>query len=172
MGPQPHPLLHFLVRMKPTSTNVFFSGRQKCESHNVKYLGCKEDVEVFLSQISDAHPLPDWQYGYRPKEWISPTAFQGVLTLWRVSAPSATKTNHTSLLFFVCLHFQCWTNTPLHYAHIQSNKETTVCTREFYYACLLVYRWQYRYVITLLPVFARNVFIAGIRLSFDILYRV
>ena len=41
----------------------------------------------------------------------------------------------------------------LHYAHLQSNKETTVWRVHFHYACHLPYRWQYRYVTTVLPTF-------------------
>ena len=47
----------------------------------------------------------------------------------RSSILSHEETNHTSLLFFTCLHFQCWTNTL--YAYLQSNKETTVWTCAF-----------------------------------------
>ena len=44
--------------------------------------------------------LTRWQYGdgrYHAKGWFRPTAFQGVLTLWRVAAPSATKKRTTPL---------------------------------------------------------------------------
>ena len=77
--------------------------------------------------------------------------------IWRwiscVPAPSAT--NHTSLLFFACLHFQCWTNT-LH-TTTQSNKETV-------WMCVftpILYTWQYWYIATVLIAFARNVFYGG-----------
>ena len=46
------------------------------------------------SQISEAHPSPNWQDGnerYHAKGWFRPAAFQGVLTLSRVPEPSATK---------------------------------------------------------------------------------
>ena len=46
------------------------------------------------------------------------------------STRSHQETKHTSLLFFACLHFQCWTNT-LYSVHLQSNKETTVWTCAF-----------------------------------------
>ena len=39
------------------------SGRQKCGSHKGKDMDCMEDVEVFPSQIFEAYPSPDWQYG-------------------------------------------------------------------------------------------------------------
>ena len=63
MDPHPHPLSLCLVRMKPTSTNVFLQVAKKCGSPKGKYLGCTEDVEVFPRQISEAYPSPDRQYG-------------------------------------------------------------------------------------------------------------
>ena len=62
MDPQPHPLLHFLVRMKPTSNECHSSGLQKCGSHKGKDLSCTEDVEAFPSQIFEAYLSPDFQY--------------------------------------------------------------------------------------------------------------
>ena len=110
------------------------SGRKICGSHKGKDLGCKEDVEVFPSHISEAYPSPVWQHGngsYHAKGWFRPTAFQGgfVFMAGR-STLSHQETNHTSLLFFACLHFQSWTNT-LHYAHPESNEETIVWTCAF-----------------------------------------
>ena len=55
-----------LVLPRPNETDVhecISSGRQKCESHKRKDLGCTEDVEVFPSKISEAYPSPDWLYG-------------------------------------------------------------------------------------------------------------
>ena len=62
MNPQPHPLLHFLVRMKPLSMNLS-PGHQKYGCHKEKDLGCMEDIEKFPNQISEAYPSPEWQYG-------------------------------------------------------------------------------------------------------------
>ena len=100
MDPQPHSLLHFLVRMKPTYTNVFFSGCQKCRSHKGKYRGCMEDVDVFDNKISEVYPSSDWQHGdgrYHAKGLFRPTKFYGVLTLLRIPEPSATKKRITPL---------------------------------------------------------------------------
>ena len=66
--------------------------------------------------------------------------------------------NHTSLLFFACLHFQCWTNTLYNKLTSRAIKELLCGPVRFHYACLLPYRWQYQYVTTVLPAFARNVF--------------
>ena len=52
------------------------------------------------SQISEAYPSPDWQYGDgrdHAKGLFRPTAFQDVLTLWRVAAHSVTKKRTTPL---------------------------------------------------------------------------
>ena len=71
------------------------------------------------------------------------------------------ETNHTSLLFFACLHFQCWTNTlytTLTSRVIKKQLWGPVC---FHYACLLPYRCLYRYVTTVLPAFVRNVLYGG-----------
>ena len=145
MDPQPHPLLHFLLRMKPTSRNVFLQVAKKYGSHKEKDLGCKEDVEVFPSQISEAYPTTDWQYWdwcYHAKGWFRPTAFHGVLTLWRAAALCHQEMIHTSLLFFACLHFQCWTKTL--YTKITSRpiKKQLCGPVCFHYACLLSYRWR------------------------------
>ena len=70
------------------------SGHQKCGSHKEKDLGCTEDAEVFPSQTSEAYPTPDWQYAderYHAKGQFHLIAFQGISTLWRIAAPSATK---------------------------------------------------------------------------------
>ena len=47
MDPHPYPLLYFLVRMKPTSTNVFLQVAKIVEVTRGKDLGCTEDAEVF-----------------------------------------------------------------------------------------------------------------------------
>ena len=93
-----------------------------------------EDVEVFPNQISEADSSLDWQYAdgrFHAKGWFLLTVFQGVLILWRVTAPSATKKrSHLSAL--LCLPpFPMPDEYTLHYAHLQSNKETTVWTCPF-----------------------------------------
>ena len=58
-----HPLLHFLVRMKPTSTNIFLQLAKNMVATRGKIWAVREDVEVFPSQESEAYLSPDWQYG-------------------------------------------------------------------------------------------------------------
>ena len=79
----------------------------------------------------------------------------------RRSTLSHHEANHTSLLFFACLHFQCWTNTIYTTFTSRAIKKQLRGPVRFHYACLLPYRWQYRYVTTVLPAFARNVFYSG-----------
>ena len=62
MDPQPHSHFHFLVRMKPTSTNIFLQVAKNVEVTGGKDLGCTEHVKMFPSQISEAYPSPDCQY--------------------------------------------------------------------------------------------------------------
>ena len=79
----------------------------------------------------------------------------------RRSILSQEETNHISLLFFACPHFQCWTNTLYTTLTSRAIKKQLCGPVRFHYACLLPYRWQYRYVTTVLPAFARNVFYGG-----------
>ena len=72
------------------------------------------------------------------------------------STLSHQETNHTSLLFFACIHFQYWANAL--YTTLTSraiNKQLCGPVR-FHYACLLPYRWQYRYVTTLFARFCEE----------------
>ena len=71
------------------------------------------------------------------------------------------ETNHTPLLFIICLDFQCCTNR-LYTTLTSRSIEKQLCGPvRFHYACLLPYIWQYRYVTTVMPALARNVFYGG-----------
>ena len=95
--------------MKPTSTTVFLHVAKNVEVIRWKIWAVQMMLKCFPAKFQ-AYNSPDWQYGdgrYHAKGWFLPTAFQGVLA--RHSTLS--ETNEPSLLFFACLHFQCWTNT-------------------------------------------------------------
>ena len=64
----------------------------------------------------------------------------------------------TSLLFF---HFQFWTNRLYTTLTSRTIKKQLCGPVRFHYACLLPYKWQYRYATTVLSDFARNVFYGG-----------
>ena len=74
----------------------------------------------------------------------------------RSQHPQPPETKHISLLFFACLHFQCWTKTLYTTLTSRAIKKQLCGPVRFHYACLLLYRWQYRYVTTVSPTFART----------------
>ena len=135
MDPQPYPLLHFLVRMKLTSTNAFLQIAKIVEVTRGKDQGCTEDVEVFLSKISESYLSPDWQYGdgrYHAKGIPGRFDFMA-----HRNALNHQETNHTSLLFFPCLHFQCWTNTLYTTLTSRAIRKQLCGSVRFHYALLL-----------------------------------
>ena len=94
MDPQAHPLLLFLVRMKPTSTNVFFLVVKNVEVTRRKNWDVRRMLKCFPVKSPKLIPHQIWQYGdgrYHAKGWFRLTAFQGVLILWNFAALSATK---------------------------------------------------------------------------------
>ena len=142
MDPQAHPLLHFLVRMKPTSTSVFLQVAKKCGSHKGKDLGCTEDVEVFPSLSLTR--LAIWGWTLSCKRVIPSNGIPGCFDFMVCrSTLSHQETKRTSLLFFACLHFQCWTNTLYTTLTSRAIKKQLCGPVRFHYACLLPYRWQY-----------------------------
>ena len=97
---QPHALFHFLIRIKPTSTNVLLQVAKYVEVTRRKIWAVRRMLKCFISQISDAYRSPDWQYGdgrYHAKGSFRATASQGFFffTLSCVPAPSATKKRTT-----------------------------------------------------------------------------
>ena len=133
MDPPPHPLLHFLVRMKPTSTEILLQVAKMWKSQreiSELYGGCSS-----VSQsISEAYPSPDRQYGdgrYHAKVCFRPTALPGFLNFWRVAAPSANKKRTTPLCSSLLASISNARQTHFTLAHLQCNKETTLCTCGF-----------------------------------------
>ena len=135
MDPQPHPLLHFLIRMKPTSMNVFLHVAKNVEVTRGKIWDVQRMLKCFPSQISEAYPSPEWQYGdgrYHAKGWFHPIALQGILILWHVFQHRQPPKNEPHLSTLLCLPpFPMLDEHTLHYAHLQSNNETTVWTCAF-----------------------------------------
>ena len=77
------------------------------------------------------------------------------------STLSHQETNHNSLFFFGCLYLQCWTNALYTTLTSSAVKKQLCGPVRFHCACLLPYRRQCRYITTVLPAFARNVFYGG-----------
>ena len=146
--------------MKPKCTIVFLQVAKNVGVTRGKIWTVRMMLKCFPAK-SVAYPSLNWQYGdgrYHAKGWFRPRAFQGVLTLSGVSTPGQQEENQTSLLFLVCLHFQCRTSTLYTTLTSRAIKKQLCGLVHFHYACLLPYRWQYRFVMTVLPAFARNVF--------------
>ena len=165
MDTQPHPLLHFLVWMKPTSTNVFLQVAKKMWNPQGErsglYGGCWSVSQPNLWSLSVTR-LSVWERALSSKITIPfeqhPGRFYFVA---RHSTLSYQKTNHTSLLFFACLHFHCWMKTLYTTFTSRAIKKQLCWPVSFHSACPLPYRWQYWYVSTVLPAFARNMFYGG-----------
>ena len=158
MDPQPHPLLHFLVQMKQMSTNVFPQVAKNCGSHKGTDLGCMEYVEVFPSQIFEAR-LAVRGRALSCKRMSPSDSIPGSFDFMaHRSTLSHQQSNYTSLLFFACFHFQCWTNTLYTMLTTKAIKKQVCGPVRFHHAYLLLYRWQYQYVTAVLPVFVRNMF--------------
>ena len=115
MEPQPQSLLHYLVRMKPTSKNVYIHVAKK----NVEVTRGK--IWVIRRILSVSQPnllslyltrLTVWGRALSCKRRNPSDSIPGRFDFMaRCSILSHQETNRTSLLFFACLHFQCWTNT-------------------------------------------------------------
>ena len=78
MDPQPHPLLLFLVQMKPMSTNVSLQVAKNVEVTRGKIWAVRRMLKCFPANLTR---LAVWGWAYHAKGWFCPTAFQGVLTL-------------------------------------------------------------------------------------------
>ena len=159
MDPQLHPFLHFLVRMKPTSTNVFLKVTKNVKVTMRKILAVRRMFKYFPAKSLKLipHQIGSMAAGLSCKRLIPSESIQGVLTLWRVATPSVTKKRTTPLCSFLLASISNTGRKNLHHVHLLNNKETTVWTC----ACLLPYRLQYRYVTKVLPAFVRNVFCGG-----------
>ena len=113
MDPQPHPLLHFLVRMKPTYTNVFLLVAKNVEVTRGKIWAVRTMLKCLpaksLKRIP--HKIGTMEAALLCKKMIPSDSIPGRFDFMaRRSTLSHQERNHTCL-FFACLHFQCWTNT-------------------------------------------------------------
>ena len=167
MDPQHHPLLDFLVQMKPTSTNVFLQFAKNVEVTRGKicgiYGGCWSVSQPNLWSLSLTR-MTVWWRAFSCESMIQSDSIPGRFDFMaRRSTLSQQEMNHTSLLFFACLHFQCWTNTLYTTLTSRAIKKQLRWPVRFHYACLPSYRpkWQYRYVTTVLPALATNTFFDG-----------
>ena len=112
--PQPHPLLHFLVRKKSKSTNVFLQVTKNVEITRGKIWAVRRMLKCLPAKPLKLipHQMSVWGRALSCKRIIPFDSTPGRFDFMaRRSTLSYQETNHTSMLYFACLHFQCWTNT-------------------------------------------------------------
>ena len=142
----------------------FFSSPKMWKSHGERpglYGGCWSVSQPNFWSLSLTW-LAVWGRALSCKRMILSDSIPGRFDfLARRSTVSHQETNHTSLLFFYRIHFHCRTNTLYTTLSSRAIKKQLCGPVHFHCACFLPYRWQYRYVTTVLPAFARNVFYGG-----------
>ena len=120
--------------MKATSTNVFIQVARNVEITRGKIRAVRRMVEVFPTQISDAYPSPDGSMGTDVIIQKNDSVRQHSRAFWLYGASQHPQRlrNEPHLSALLCLPpFPMLNEHTLHYAHLQSNKETTVCTCAF-----------------------------------------
>ena len=135
MDPQPHPLLHFLVRMKPTNTNFFlFQVTKSWEEQGERsglYGGCL-DVTHAKSLKLIPHKIGSMGTGAIMQEDDSVRQHSRVFLLYGASQHSQPPRNEPHVSALLSLPpVPMLVEHTLQYAHLQSNKETTVWTCAF-----------------------------------------
>ena len=119
MDSQLHPLLHFLVRMTPTSKIVFLQVAINVKVARGKIWTERRMLKCFpaKSRLSLTR-LAVWGRSLSCKRLITSNSIPGRFDFMaRRTTFSHQETNHACLLFFACLHFQCWMNTLHTYSH-------------------------------------------------------
>ena len=148
MDPQPHTLLHLLVRMKPTSTNVFFQVAKNVDQTMNPHNHIRRNGSMGLSRTRIVLqccaffaecllPLVNTCQGHTV---FAIHSGHEVMNFACSSTLSNQEMNHTYLLFVVCLHFQCWMNKLYTTLTSRAIKKQLCGPVRFNYACLLPYR--------------------------------
>ena len=134
MDPQPHPLLHFLVRMKPTSTNVFLQVARSAEFTRGKIWDVRRMLKCFPAKSLKLIPH---QIGIMGTDVImqkddSVRQHSRAFWFYGTSQQPHPPRNEPHLSTLLGLPpFPMLDEHTLHYTHLQSNKETTVWTCAF-----------------------------------------
>ena len=124
MDPQPLPLLHCLVRMKQTSTNVFLQFTKNVEVTKGMIWAVGRILKYFPAQSVKliAHQTGIMGRALSCKRIIPSDNISGRFDFMSCSSTlSHQETNHTSLHFFVLPPFPMLDEHTLHYTHLQSN---------------------------------------------------
>ena len=129
MGPQSHPLLYFLVRMKPSSTNVFPQVSKNVEVTRGKIWDVERMLKCF--PVKSLKLIPH-QIGNIIQKDDSIQQHSRAFWLYVASQHPQPPRNEPHLSALLCLPpFPMLDEHTLHYAHLQSNKETNVWSCAF-----------------------------------------
>ena len=133
MDPQLHPLLHFLVRMKSMSTNVFLQVAKNVKVTKGKMCSVRRMLKCFPAKFLKLIPQIS-SMGMAIIMQKDDSIWQHSRAFWLYGASQHPQPprNELHLLALLCLPpFPMLDKHTLHNAHLQSNKETTVWTCAF-----------------------------------------
>ena len=134
MDQQPHPLLHFLVRMKPTPKNIFLQVAKNVQSTRGKVWDVLRVLKCIPAKSLNLipHQIGSMGSGIIMQKDESVRQHSRAFGLYRVFQYPQPQRNDAHLSALLCLPpFPMLDEHTLHYAHLHSNKETTVWTCAF-----------------------------------------
>ena len=134
MDPQPHPILHFLVRMKPTSANVFLQITKNVEVTRGKIWTLLSMLKGFPAKYLKRipHQIVSMRTGVIMQKHDSLRQHSRAFSLCGASQHPQLPRNEPYVSALLCLPpFPMLDKNTLQYAHLQSNKETVVSTSAF-----------------------------------------
>ena len=134
MDPQPNPLLYFLVRIKLTSSNVFLRIAKNVEVIRKKISAVQRMLKCFPTKSLKFifHQVGSMGTGIITQKGNSARQQSKAFLLYGASQRPQSPSNEPYFSALLCLPpFPMLDEHTLHYAHLQSNKETTVWTCAF-----------------------------------------
>ena len=167
IDPQLHPFLHFLVRMKPTSTNVFLRIAKNVEVTREKIWTARRMLECFPV---NSLKLITHQIGNMGTVVImrkDDSVRQHSRAFWLYGACSSNLSHQGTTALLSLPPFLMLDEHILHYAHLQSNKETTVWICAFSLCMSPTLKMAVSIRKNSVARFCVECFLAGVRFSFD-----
>ena len=134
IDPQPHPLLHFLVKMKPTSTNVFLQVAKNAQVTRGKIWVVRRMLKCFPAKSLKLIPHQIGSIGTGVIMQMDDSFRQHSRAFWLYCASQHTQQprnepHHSPFLYLP--PFSMPEKQTVHYAHLQSNKVTSAWTYLF-----------------------------------------
>ena len=129
MDPWPHPLLHFIVRMKPSSTNIFLQVAKNVEVTRAMIWFVRRVLKCFPAKSLKLipHQIDSMGTGVIMQKDDSVRQHSRAFWLYSTSRHPQSPRNEPHLSALLRLPpFRMLDEHTLHYTHLQSSKETTV----------------------------------------------